>query len=631
MLLLSCTGLSRGFDAGPLFEDLGFELFHGERVGLVAPNGAGKTTLMRILAGLDQPDTGEVRLHAGARVALLHQTDEFPADQTLFAEAKSALNDLLAAQDDLIHTAEKLAASTDETERKALAVRFDRLTELLHNESAYTIDHKIEQVLQGIGFAAADYERPVASFSGGQQRRLLLAKLLLSAPDVMLLDEPSNHLDIDATRWLEEYLVKQPQAMLVVSHDRYFLNRVVTKVFELNRRHLRSFTGNYDAYVRQRHERFEQELKAWESQREYVEKQEEYIRRVHYGQLAKQAQSRRKALDRLERVERPTLIESPRMHFGEIRRTGDIVIDADRVSKDYDKPLFTDLSFALPRGKRLGIMGPNGCGKTTLLRIILGQEVPDSGAIRHGHLTEFSYFDQHLRMLPEDETVLRAVWPKPDPELTEQRMRDLLARFGLSGEQLTQRVGDLSGGERSRAALAKLVASGANVLILDEPTNHLDIWACDALEAALKEFDGSAVVVSHDRYFLNQVADLLIVFEKPGRAQVVYGNYDTYERLRAGQTAGRVESEQQPPTQSRGSTQSKPAKRKRRFPYRKVEELEAEIAAGEMDVARAEAALADADLYRDHAKVRETMAAFESAKSRLQQLYEHWEEAVELN
>jgi ATP-binding cassette subfamily F protein 3 len=631
MLLLSCSGLSRGFDADPLFEDLGFELFHGERVGLVAPNGAGKTTLMRILAGLDEPDTGEVRRHAGARAGLLQQTEDFPPDQTLFGEARTALNDLLAAQDDLIHTAERLAAATEESDRKALAARFDRLTELLHHEDAYSIDHKVEQVLEGLGFRPEDYDRPVASFSGGQQRRLMLAKLLLSAPDVMLLDEPSNHLDIDATRWLEEYLVKQPQAMLIVSHDRYFLNRVVTKVFELHRQDIRSFPGNYDAYVRQRAERHEQELKAWEAQREYVEKQEEYIRRVHYGQLAKQAQSRRKALDRIERLERPTVIEVPRMHFGQVRRAGDIVIDADQVSKAYDQPLFTDLSFALPRGKRLGIMGPNGCGKTTLLRLILGDEQPDSGALRRGHLTDFGYFDQHLRILPEDTPVIRAIWPEPDPELTEQRMRDLLGRFGLTGDQVNQRVGDLSGGERSRAALAKLVAGGANVLVLDEPTNHLDIWACDALEAALKEFDGSAVVVSHDRYFLNQVADLLIVFEGPNRAQVVYGNYDTYERLRAEQLAAAAGERRPPPPKPSAPANAKPPKRKRKFPYRKTEDLEADIAAGEAEVARLEGLLADGELYRDHARFAETMAAVDEAKARLARLFEHWEEAAELN
>jgi ATP-binding cassette subfamily F protein 3 len=636
MILLSCSGLSRGFDAGPLFEDVEFELYNGERVGLVAPNGAGKTTLLRILAGRDTADTGTVRLHAGARVALLEQHADLPPDRSLFDEARSALDELLAAQDDLVRTAEKLAAATEETERKSLAARYDRLTELLHNESAYTIDHKVEQVLGGLGFGPEDYPRPLAGFSGGQQRRLLLAKLLLAAPDVMLLDEPSNHLDIDATRWLESYLVKQPQAMLIVSHDRYFLNRVVTKVFELHRRDIRSYPGNYDAYVRLRHERYEQELKAWEAQREYVEKQEEYIRRVHYGQLAKQAQSRRKALDRLERVERPTQIEAPRMHFGQVRRAGDVVMEADQLSKAYDRPLFQDLSFSLQRGKRLGIMGPNGCGKTTLLRILLGDEAPDEGAARRGHLTEFGYFDQHLKVLPEDQSVLRAVWPEPDPELTDQRMRDLLGRFGLTGEQVYQRVGDLSGGERSRAALAKLVAAGVNVLILDEPTNHLDIWACDALEEALREFEGTVIVVSHDRYFLNQVADLLIVFED-GRVQVVYGNYDTYERLRAQQLAAEAEEAERrrevaaKAVRCRADAPVQSGKRKRKYPYRKVEELESDIAAHEAKVAELEAALASSELYRDAARVRDTMRAFEDTKALLQQLYAHWEEAVELN
>jgi ATP-binding cassette subfamily F protein 3 len=619
-----------------LFEDVGFELYHGERVGFVAPNGAGKTTLLRILAGLDAPDTGEVRLHAGARAALLQQTEEFPRDRTLFDEARTALNELVAAQDDLVHTAEKLAAATDEGERKSLSARYDRLHELLHNEDAYTIDHKVEQVLEGLGFRPEDYQRPIMSFSGGQQRRLLLAKLLLASPDVMLLDEPSNHLDIDATRWLEEYLVKQPQAMLIVSHDRYFLNRVVTKVFEMHRQEIRSFPGNYDAYVRLRHERYEQELKAWESQQEYIGKQEDYIRRVHYGQLAKQAQSRRKALDRLERVDRPTLIEAPQMHFGSIRRAGDIVLDVDRVSKSFDKPLFTNLSFSLPRGKRLGIMGPNGCGKTTLLRILLGDELPDDGKVRRGHLTEFGYFDQHLRMLPEDQPLMKAVWPQPDPSIDEQKMRNLLGRFGLMGEQVFQRVGDLSGGERSRAALAKLVAAGVNVLVLDEPTNHLDIWACDALEQALKEFEGTAIVVSHDRYFLNQVADILIVFAGPNDVQVVHGNYDTYERLRAQQLADAAARQERRRAAAAKSgppavANSQPGRRRRKFPYRKVEDLEAEIATREATVAELEGLLANGDLYRDANRVKEVMQSFEDMKAKLQQLYEHWEEAVELN
>jgi ATP-binding cassette subfamily F protein 3 len=633
MLLLSCSHLVRGFDDGPLFEDVGFELYAGDRVGLVGPNGVGKTTLLRLLAGLDQPDDGDVRLHAGARVGLLHQKPHIEPGRTLLADARTALDEFLAAQDDMIRTAEALARATDDAERKSLAARYDRLHELLHHHDAFNIDHRIKHVLDGLGFTAEDYGRPLQSFSGGQQSRLMLAKMLLSSPDVMLLDEPSNHLDIDATRWLENYLVKQPEAMLLVSHDRYFLNRVVTRVFELSNGQLEAFQGNYQAYWRQRQERYEQRLKTWESQQEYIAKQEDYIRRVHYGQLHKQAQSRRKALDRLERVDRPVLAEAPRMHFGEVRRTGDLVLQVDDLSKSYDRPLFSNLSFALPRGRRLGIMGPNGSGKTTLLRILMGEEEPDGGTVQRGHLVEFGYYDQHLKTLPDDESVIRAVWPDDDPEVLEQRMRDLLGRFGLTGDQVYQRVGDLSGGERSRAALARLVALGVNVLILDEPTNHLDLWACEALEQALQEFDGTALVVSHDRYFLNRVVDLLIVLEGDGRAQVIHGNYDTYERMQAVQE----EIEEKPrsketakPTPARPQSTGK-VKRKRRFPYRKLEELEADIAANETKLRELEQLLASPELYRDGERVKETTKAFEETKTLLANLYEHWEEAVELN
>src|SRR5262245_33425093 len=251
MLLLSCSGLSRGFDEGPLFEELGFELFHGDRVGLVGPNGVGKTTLLRILAGLDPPDQGEVKLHAGARAALLQQQPEFEPGRTLFAEARSALDELVSAQQELVRVAEQLAAAADEATRKRLADRYDRLNELLRHHDAYNVDHHVESILDGLGFTRPDYDRPVETFSGGQQSRLMLAKLLLAAPDVMLLDEPSNHLDIDGTRWLEDYLSKQNEAMIIVSHDRYFLDTVVTRIFELHAKKLTAYPGNYQAYVRQ--------------------------------------------------------------------------------------------------------------------------------------------------------------------------------------------------------------------------------------------------------------------------------------------------------------------------------------------------------------------------------------------
>src|SRR5204863_1042230 len=247
--------------------------------------------------------------------------------------------------------------------------------------------------------------------------------------------------------------------------------------------------------------------------------------------------ARKKALDRLDRVERPRLIDSPHMHFDQVRRSGDVVLQVENLSKGYDKPLFQGLSFLVQRGQRLGIMGPNGSGKTTLLRVLLGEEQPDRGKVQRGHLVEFGYYDQQLKTLPPDKQVIRAVWPGDDPDVNEQAMRDLLGRFGLIGDQVYQQVGRLSGGERSRVALARLVALGVNVLVLDEPTNHLDLWACDALESAMLEYEGTAIVVSHDRYFLNRVVDLLIVLDGEGNAEVIHGNYDTYELMRAQQSA----------------------------------------------------------------------------------------------
>ena len=637
MLLLSCSDLSRGYDATPLFEGVGFEIHAGERVGFVGPNGAGKTTLVRILAGLDEPDSGKVTLHAGARLGMLQQDAAFAPGRTLFDEAKSAFDEHLATQREFERVAGELAAATDDARRKPLAATLDRLTELLRHHDAFELDHKVESVLTGLGFQGDDFGRDLATFSGGQQRRLLLAKLLLSAPDIMLLDEPSNHLDIDTTRWLENYLARQPEGMILVSHDRYFLDRVVTKIFELHERTITQYPGNYQQYVRLREERYERRRKEYEARREYVEKQEEYIRRAHYGQMAKQAQSRVKTLDKLDAIDKPTRVEGPRIAFRDVSRSGDVVFHTEDLTMRYgDLLLFENLSFDVKRGKRLGIMGPNGSGKTTLLRILLGDEAPTSGTARRGHLVFPGYLDQHLSMLDGEKSVMRAVWPDDDPAHTEQKMRDLLGSFGLHGKIVEQQVKLLSGGERSRAALAKLTVNGVNLLVLDEPTNHLDIWACDSLEEALKAFEGTVIVVSHDRYFLNRVVDLLVVLDGAGGSEVVYGNYDTFELLRQAREKAGVGGVRTPAADPGGSAEAggeagRPAKRKRQFPYRKAAAVEADIAAAEAKVAALELALQSPDTYRDAPRLRQTMADVEATKNALARLYQHWEEAVELN
>ncbi|MFO0935208.1 MAG: ABC-F family ATP-binding cassette domain-containing protein [Gemmataceae bacterium] len=640
MLLLSVNNVSRGYDATPLFEEVSFELHAGDRVGLVGPNGAGKTTLLKVIAGHEYSDTGDVKLHAGARLGELQQLAEFAPGRTVIEEARSAFDELLAVQREFEAVAERLSVATDEQEHRSLAARFDRLNELLRTQDAYTLDHKIEAVLSGLGFRERDLNREIVSFSGGQQRRLLLAKLLLSAPDVMLLDEPSNHLDIDTTRWLEEYLARQPQGMIIVSHDRYFLDKVSTRTFELHEKRISTFPGNFTQYVRLRDEKFERQMKEWESQTEFVEKQEEYVRRAHYGQLAKQAQSRLKVLDKIERIAKPTKVGGPNIRFSDVTRSGDYVFQVEDLAKSYgENHLFSELSFDVKRGQRLGIMGANGSGKTTLLRILLDDEVPSAGKVTRGHLVQVGYLDQHLKQLDEEKTVIRAVWPEPDESLTEQKMRDLLGAFGLQGKIVEQQVKSLSGGERSRAALARLTVEGANVLVLDEPTNHLDLWACESLEQAIKAFDGTVIVVSHDRYFLNKVADLTIVFHGR-RPEVVYGNYDTYELMRANRGenafAGWKNEDRDAPAAKPAEKKPAPAapaavkpKRKWKYPYRKQVEIEAEIATVETQIGVLESAMQDVELYKDADRFRQTMATLESTKQKLAQLYEHWEEAAE--
>ena len=588
---------------------------------------------MKLIAGDDTPDRGDIRLHAGARLGLLAQVAHFPGGRTLFDEAKSAFDELLSTQSELVEVADKLAHTTNESERKKLSEHFDLLNELLSVNDAYALDHKVSDVLSGLGFAEADHQRDLSTFSGGQQRRVLLAKLLLAAPDVMLLDEPSNHLDIRTTRWLEDYLARQPQGMIVVSHDRYFLDRVCNKIFELHNQVVTSYPGNYKQYVRLRDERYERQMKEYEAQREYVLKQEEYIRRAGYGQLAKQAQSRAKALEKIEPIEKPTKVAGPHIGFNDVRRAGDIVFSASDLTKTFgDLTLFENLNLDVPRGKRLGIMGPNGSGKTTLLKLLLGDEMPTSGEVRRGHLVFPGYLDQHLKLLDEDHSVLRAVWPDPDPSQTEKTMRDLLGTYGISGEICERPVKQLSGGERSRAALAKLTVAGANVLVLDEPTNHLDIWACDSLEQALKAYDGTVIVVSHDRYFLNSVAEMMVVIEN-GKAEVVYGNYDTYELLLKSRAENETPRKVSSTTKEELKTASAPIKQKRRrkYPYRKPAEVEAEIAKTESTIEKWEAALTESDIYLDPERLQQTLAKIEEAKEKLGQLYEHWEEAMDLN
>jgi ATP-binding cassette subfamily F protein 3 len=639
MILLNCQSVVKHFGPEPVLDGVSFELRPGERIGLVGPNGAGKTTLLKILAGVESADAGVAELHPSARLSYLEQQPLLMPGKTLWEEARGGLEHLLTLGEKAEETARSLSAATDLRERERLGKLYDRLQHQLHLHGAYNLDHKIERVLEGLGFGEETFKQPVETLSGGQQNRLMLARILLAEPDMMLLDEPSNHLDIEATEWLEAFLAESEQAMIVVSHDRYFLDRVTNRTLELYRGEVQPFTGNFSAYWRQKAERLEVQRRTFERQQAEIAKTEEFIRRNFYGQKSAQAKDREKKLARIERVAPPREIAAPVMGFPKVKASGEIVLRAEHLAKAFDRPLFHDLSLQIERNQRWGILGPNGSGKTTLLRCLIGREPPDTGYVHLGTGVRIGYFDQHLSELSDDAQVVDAIRPL-HKEFTEPQRRDHLARFGLTSDIVFQPVKSLSGGERNRAALARLAALDANLLVLDEPTNHLDLWACDSLERSIAEFDGTVLLVSHDRYFLNRVVDHLLIVE-PGRFRIIAGNYNDYLHLvnrglatgeaKVSDAAAGKPPREPAPAATNDAANGKPVKRKRRFPYRKVPDLEREILEQETRLDELNQVLADPQTHRDGQRVRQVKVDIAAVQGSLRSLYEHWEEAIELN
>jgi ATP-binding cassette subfamily F protein 3 len=640
MIVVSVDSVTKHFGPDPVLEGVTFDVRAGQRVGLVGPNGTGKTTLLNILCGVIEPDGGGVAWTPGVSSGYVRQQTEFSPERTVWEEAQDALADQVQLTSQSERLAKMIAETHDESERRDLEARFDSIQEELSRHDAYHLDHKIQRILQGLGFFADSYSQPVCQLSGGQQNRLLLAKLLLSAPDVLLLDEPSNHLDIEGTVWLEDYLANSRQTVILVSHDRYFLDRVTDVTLELFHGTVDAYKGNFSAYRRQKVERLEVQRRTYENQQAEIAKLEDFVRRHSSGQKHAQAEDRRKKLERIERVELPREIGTPPMKFPPASRTGDIVLRVERLGKSFEQPLFENLSFDVLRGERWGIMGGNGTGKTTLLKCLLKVDSPTTGQMSLGTGVVVGYFDQMLATLDDDMPVVEAVRP-PGKEFNEPQRRDMLARFGIRGDMVFQQVRQLSGGERNRVALARLAASDVNFLVLDEPTNHLDLWARDALEQALLTFDGTILCVSHDRFFLNQVVDHLVVLE-PGRHRVVLGNFDVYLDQQRSQSSGGT-AKASSVAKAAGATagasaapsdkdakNSKP-RRKRRFPYRKVEDLEGDIQAKESFVESLHAEMLLPETLRDGEKVRAIQRQIDDSQQQLQQLYEHWEEASELN
>jgi ATP-binding cassette subfamily F protein 3 len=534
MPLLTTERLGKFFGAVNLFENISLSLAEKARIGLVGPNGVGKTTLLRILIGEEEASSGSVFRAKGIRIGYLPQESDLRGDHTLWQECLAPFKELLNRQKELHRLEEAMSRAGSET---SLLETYGRLQHEFEVGGGYIYETRIRQTLTGLGFAHKDEKRPLSQLSGGQRTRALLARLLLSQPDLLLLDEPTNHLDIDAVEWLENTLKEFSGAVLVISHDRYFLDQVAETIWEMDTG-FESYRGNYSAYQKQREERRERLRKEVEAQQEFIQKEQDYIRRNMAGQNTRQAQGRLKRLERFlddKKLDRP--VENDRLHMSlrSAKRSGDMVLRTMDLSVGYEDegtPLFSVPNLILLRGECAAVIGPNGAGKTTFLKTLLGQIPPLGGEAQMGASLRIGYFAQAHESLNQSHTLVQEI-NAAAPKMLPGETRDYLAKFLFSGDDHYKLVSQLSGGERGRLALACLALSGANLLLLDEPTNHLDLSSQDALQNVLLDFDGTILLVSHDRYLIDALATQIWDVEPDERLLKVFsGTYSQYSAFR---------------------------------------------------------------------------------------------------
>ncbi|HUW08689.1 MAG TPA: ABC-F family ATP-binding cassette domain-containing protein, partial [Anaerolineae bacterium] len=541
MAIVTAAGLAVAYGAQDVFNDIDLSIAHGERIGLVGPNGEGKTSLLRIIVGLQQPSAGAIRRQRGLRMGYLPQVPPPPGERTLHEEMLTVFDALRAQQAELTLLEEAMA---DPAQRQTALERYGVLQSAFEAAGGYTYELRIQQVLTGLGFPQGQMDQRMAHLSGGQRTRALLARLLLEEPDLLLLDEPTNHLDLEALEWLEGTLLTWPGTIVVVAHDRYFLDKVATRIWDLAFGRLEAYRGNYSHYAQQKAERRERQRKEWEAQQEHILKTEDFIRRYMSGQRSAQAKGR---LKRLERFKRDEAVDLPRetkrikLDITADTRSGNIVLRTKDLLVGYggqeaggataagERALFQSPDLEVLRRDRIALIGPNGSGKTSFLKTILGEVQPLAGRVRLGASVETGYLAQMHAGLDPQKSVLETILDQENLPLSQAR--SFLGRFLFSGHDVFKLVGDLSGGERSRVALACLTLQGANFLLLDEPTNHLDLVSQEILEEVLREFPGTIMLVSHDRYLVDRLATHVWTL-RDGRLHVYKGGYGAYLQAR---------------------------------------------------------------------------------------------------
>ena len=635
MILLTLQNVSKSFAMNTVLKDVNLTLQAGSRMGLVGVNGSGKSTLFKLISGAMEPDEGTISLVKGARVGVLTQDADIQSDLTIQQELERVFEPVREMERRLRDMEAEMAEKHDDPAAfDQLSRAYSRLMDRFEDAGGYEWPSRIQGVLAGLGFARGRENQPANLLSGGEKTRLCLARLLLTQPELLMLDEPTNHLDLLSVEWLEDTLKKYKGTVLVISHDRYFLNSVCDCMAELSMRHLTQYEGNYDRFAVQRQANLERQLKEYKLQQAEIARQEAIIARYRMynrEKSIKAAESREKRLEKMERLEKPVSEQKVRFSFETRRRTGDDVLFAKELSKGFEgRTLFEHFNLHLRAGDRVALIGANGVGKTTLLNIITGKLPPDSGTVVFGSNVDLGYYDQHQSGLHPDKDVLNELWDD-FPRLEIDRVRGVLALFLLTGDDVFQPIRTLSGGEKGRVALAKLMLRKDNLLLLDEPTNHLDMDSREVLEDALQDFDGTILTVSHDRYFINRVANRVIEMRPDGVTEYL-GNYDDYIEKKRQEALG----DQEDPLGGKTKTQLDKEKRRERLKQESAKQLrlrlkqaEQAIADAETRIADLEARMADPETYKDPDAAQALARDHREAQSSLDRLYEDWEELSE--
>lgn len=629
-------GLGKSFGVRQVFSNVSFEIKEGDRIALVGPNGAGKSTLLKCILGIEELDEGQVVMSPVASIGYLQQ-DVNLGDASLAEEIETAWEDVHALENKLQELTTYL--ETHEASESDLQ-RLDYLQNRLEWLGGYDYEQKTKRIVYGLGFTDEDLYKPANAFSGGQKTRINLAKALVRSPDFLFLDEPTNHLDMEMLEWLEGYLSSYRGGILIVSHDRYFMDRIITGVVELDHHKATTYRGNYSRYVAQREERLKADTIAYEKQQEYIKKTEEYIDKYRAGIKSKMARGRQSQLNRLERLEAPETSHSLDFKFPPAAMSADKVLVLDHVSIGYktDDPIIDDVSVVVRRGESVALIGPNGAGKSTMVKAIVGELFPTEGHIDIGNRVQVGYFSQEHEELHDRWQVVDEIINNYN--FTEEKARNVLGSFLFKGDDVFKLVGDLSGGERARLALLKLFLQGDNFLILDEPTNHLDVPTREIVECALQQFGGTCFIISHDRYFLDQVSTRTLVLENKGLTEYL-GNYSYYkEKLKEQQDIAAltevVEEVAKEDVKSEAKTIStspsdEPKKKTNTYMVEKqLAEVEEEIARLEATMKMYEVQLANPVVQQDLAEMENISKQLSDTESNLQKLYEKWEHFSEL-